>query len=214
MLYYLRLTRPEDHDVIIVGPFAPIEDVIHALFPALTMTSAGMDAFGIDTEGAQLLYKFSSLTAPLDSDPSKTIMIELIRMKNAAMVARLPLGPTWNVFVAQHFQPGTWAEVEARAAANEAPLEKNGVLGCFATFEEARDCTVRFLQSKEREFEGGRAILPATQHPEYFSGHIVVGDIDHDKGPENFKLSVHVEKRIYPDFPPDDLLRDEFLPDI
>ena len=101
-MLYLRTEIPHLHDIAISGPFHCIEAVFPNFLQKVAQTRIGMEGFEQATESGNLMSQFYYLTAPLDVDPLKTFVIDLIRIRNAKVMAHLPC-PVYNVVCAKPF---------------------------------------------------------------------------------------------------------------
>ena len=144
----MRVTQPAIHDIAISGPFHCLEAVIPNFLLRLCESTSGIEAFEETTETAHLLNQVEYIIALLDSDPSTTIIVELLRMKNAEMMARLPC-PVYNVICAKLYL----GEAGQSRAGMEGcmAVEEMEIMGCFASLESARVFARQVLEEKAGE---------------------------------------------------------------
>ena len=131
--------------------------------------------------------QFHYITAPLNSNPEKKITIELLRLKNAEMMARLP-GPVYNVIASKPSlrEGNLWVTVKGAAA-----LEEMDVEGCFPTTDAAETFASQLLGEKLSEYPNGRVVYNGQRAPALrFDGFIVGRD---NAGKERIELTVSVE---------------------
>lgn len=157
-MFYLRVERPEIHGIALCGPFHCIDAIFPNLCQYLNETQTGMQVFEEATKGATLINQFRRLVAPLDSDPSKTIIIEMISVKNAELMARLPC-PVYNVLCCKPFRRGDGQGVRDTGIQRSVELESMDILGSFAAEGAAVTFAREILGENVKEVPSGRKFV-------------------------------------------------------
>ena len=175
-LYYLKTTLPSWHDIAISGPFHCLEAVFPNLCVRLADTKACEAAFEKHTQDGRLINQFLRLSAPLTSDPTKTIVIELLRMENPSMAARLP-GPAWNVtygeFLGLDEERG---EPLASGVMGAAATKELDILGSFASEAEAERSARRVLRERVDRDGGVQVAILRTEGRRFCGGMVRKGE--------------------------------------
>lgn len=185
-LYYLRIKKL-DGGLAIAGPYIDITDVAADIAIRLQESPKGMEKFMAETEMCLLINQIRSVTGPLASDPSKSITIDIIHMKNPEMAARLP-GPAFNVIGHTPLSKGpNWDPLNFDYASTHIPRQID-VLGCRATRKAAKKLARQILKERAEQYTDGE-VVPFESHPEgTSSGLVVVGK------EKEVKLLVSVER--------------------
>jgi hypothetical protein len=148
-LYYLRVSRPWIHDIFISGPFRTIEDTFSNVARNLRFSQSGMLYFD-DLCQQNLMDQVAHIQAPLDADPKKVILIEIIPKNNSELKAQLPC-PVYNV---------VWTEpVEGLLdRMGVAQLHSMELVGTFLSIDDAKAAVRSEVQSQAYQLPGARPV--------------------------------------------------------
>lgn len=119
-------------------------------------SSAAMAAFEELTEMGALTNRFYRVVGPLDEDPSQSIEIEMLRVKDAELKACLPR-PVWNV-TSSTMRVGSNGKINKNRL-DAAHVEEMELEGSFWTKKDAYRAAKRALEREVREYEGGKSVV-------------------------------------------------------
>lgn len=104
-IYYLRISQPYIHGISIIGPFGAIWETGEETVRAFRFSKAGIKALMVVHPDDKKLQRLEEIKAPLDADPERFVIAEIIREHDAAIKAKFPC-PTYRVESTQILKVG------------------------------------------------------------------------------------------------------------